>query len=207
VSGIGGPNLLLIAAAFVGGLAAFPWLPGPYFGFDQSLLTRAAVAFLIPTAAFVICATIDTLFIRTASTASHLESIKAMRTVSAATVLFLIGLHGLVLATLLGFPMPFIPAHRLTVVLFGLLLIAIGNVLPRVRPNMAIGIRTRSLLEDPVAWARVHRAAGYSLVALGAVAAGAGLVLSKSQIPLVLSASVLAGAIANLTAYRRWTRG
>jgi uncharacterized membrane protein len=207
VSGVGRSNVFLISAGYAGGLATFPWLPGPYFGSDQSLVTKAAIAFLIPTAALVTSAAINTVFIRTTSTAPHLESIKALRAVSASTVLFMVGLHALVLVSLLGFTTPLVPAHRLTVVLFGLLLIAIGNVLPRVRPNTAIGIRTHSLLEDPAAWTRVHRAAGYFLVALGAVAVGVGLVLSKSQIPLVLGASVLVGAIVNLAAYRRWTRG
>jgi uncharacterized membrane protein len=200
-------NLILIAAGYAGGLAAFPWLPGPYLGPERSLAARAAIAFLIPTAAFVTCATVETLFSRSTSNAPHLESAKAIRAVSAFTVLFMVGLHGLVLVTLLGFPTSGFPVHRLAVALFGLLLVGIGNVLPRVRPNTVIGISTRHLLDDPVAWARVHRMAGYFLVTLGAIAVGAGLVLSKSQIPLVLSSAVAFGATVNLAAYRRWTRG
>jgi uncharacterized membrane protein len=204
---IGRSNLILIAAGYAGGLAAFPWLPGPYLGPEQSLVVRAAIAFLIPTAALVTCATMETLFSRSTSNAPHLESAKAIHAVSAFTVLFMVGLHGLVLVSLLGFPTSGFPVHRLAVALFGLLLVGIGNVLPRVRPNTVIGIRTRHLLENPVAWARVHRMAGYFLVALGAIAVGAGLVLSKSQIPLVLSSVVVIGATVNLAAYRRWTRG
>jgi len=203
---IGRSNLILIAAGYAGGLAAFPWLPGPYLGPGRSLAARAAIAFLIPTAAFVTCATVET-FSRSTSNAPHLESAKAIRAVSAFTVLFMVGLHGLVLVSLIGFPIAGFPVHRLAVALFGLLLVGIGNVLPRVRPNTVIGIRTRALLDDPVAWARVHRMAGYFLVTLGAIAVGAGLMLSKSQIPLVLSSAVVFGATVNLAAYRRWTRG
>ena len=207
VGSIGRSNLILIAGGYAGGLAAFPWLPGPYFGPEQSLVVRAAIAFLIPTAAFVTCAAVETLFSRTTSNAPHLESAKAIRAVSTITVLFMVGLHGLVLVSLLGFPISGFPLPRLAMVLFGLLLVGTGNVLPRVRPNAVIGIRTRHLLDDPVAWARVHRMAGYFLVMLGAIAIGAGLMLSKSQIPLVLSSAVVFGATLNLAAYRRWTRG
>lgn len=203
---IGRVNLILIAAGYLGGMASCPWLPGPYLA-QQSLVLRAALAFLIPTAALVTCAAVETLFSRTTSNAPHLESARAIRAVSTFTVLFLVGLHGLVLVSLLGFPISGFPAHRLAMVLFGLLLVGIGNVLPRVRPNTVIGIRTRRLLGDRVAWARVHRMAGYFLVTLGTIAVGAGLMLSKSQIPLVLSSAVVFGATLNVAAYRRWTRG
>jgi uncharacterized membrane protein len=119
----------------------------------------------------------------------------------------MVGLHGLVLLSLLGFPISGFPVHRLAMVLFDLLLVGIGNVLPRVRPNTVVGIRTRHLLDDRVAWSRVHRMAGYFLVTLGAIAVGAGLMLSKSQIPLVLGSTFVFGATLNLAAYRRWTRG
>ena len=207
VGSIGRSNLILIAVGYAGGLAAFPWLPGPYFGPEQSLVVGAAIAFLIPTAAFVTCAAVETLFSRTTSHAPHFESAKAIRAVSTCTVRFMVALHGLVLVSLLGFPISGFPVHRLVMVLFGLLLVGIGNVLPQVRPNTVVGIRTRHLLDDRVAWSRVHRMAGYFLVTLGVIAVGAGLMLSKSQIPLVLSSTVVFGATLNLAAYRRWTRG
>jgi hypothetical protein len=181
IASIGRSSLTLIAAGYAAGLAAFPWLPGPYFGPEQSLVVRAAIAFLIPTSAFVTCAAVETLFSRTTSNAPHLESAKAIRAVSMFTVLFMVGLHGLVLVTLVGVPIPGFPVHRLAMVLFGLLLVGIGNVLPRVRPNAVVGIRMHRLLDDRVAWARVHRIIGYCLVALGALAVGVGLTLSKPR--------------------------
>jgi uncharacterized membrane protein len=203
---IGRPNLIVIAAGYAGGLAAFPWLPGPYLGPERSLIARAAIAFLIPTAALVTCSVVDTLLGGASSDNLHAESAKAVRAVVLFTALFMVALHGLVLLSLLGFFVAF-PAHRLVVVLFGLLLVGIGNVLPRVRPNLIIGIHTRRLLANRTAWARVHRVAGYLLVVFGVTAIGAGLTLSKSQIPLVLSVSVVAGATMNLAVYWRWTRG
>src|SRR6266513_565511 len=45
---------------------------------------------------------------------------------------------------------PLVP--RLAPVLLGAALMAIGNLLPRVRPNVAIGIRTSRTLRDRGAW-------------------------------------------------------
>jgi uncharacterized membrane protein len=204
---IGRSNLVLIAAGYAGGLAAFPWLPGPYLGPERLLVARAAIAFVIPTAALVTCVSVETLFSRATSNAPHVASATAIRAVVTMTVLFMVGLHGLVLVSVVGLPISGVPVHRLAVALFGLLLVGIGNVLPRVRPNLVIGIRTRQLRDDRAAWARVHRMAGYFLVTLGTIAVGAGLMLSKSQIPIVLSSAVVLGAAVNLAAYRRWTRG
>jgi uncharacterized membrane protein len=199
-------NRIVIAVGYAAGLMAFPWLPGPYLAAEGSLAARMALAFLLPTAALVTCSAVETLFTHTTSNAAHVESAKAIRAVIATTVLFIVGLHGLVLVSLLGLLISGFPVHRLAMALFGLALVAIGNVLPRVRPNTVIGIRTRHLLDDAVAWSRVHRTVGYSLVAFGTIAAAAGLMLSKSQIPPVLSLAVMVGATVNLAAYRRWTR-
>jgi uncharacterized membrane protein len=85
-------------------------------------------------------------------------------------VLFIAALHGTVLIGLLGRGFigragPLVP--RLAPLLFGLGLIAVGNLLPRLRPNVVIGIRTSRTLTDRRAWLRVNRAAGYIAVALG----------------------------------------
>jgi uncharacterized membrane protein len=53
-----------------------------------------------------------------------------------------------------------------------------SGLLPRIRPNLAIGIRTRLTLQDRALWMRVHRSAGYMTVACGAV-----IVLSAIAVP------------------------
>ena len=57
-------------------------------------------------------------------------------------------------------------------------LISVGNLLPRTRPNLAIGIRTKRTLSDRACWMRTHRDAGYLVVACGFV-----LVLSAIAVP------------------------
>jgi hypothetical protein len=51
--------------------------------------------------------------------------------------------------------------------LAGLALVIAGNVLPRLRPNSTMGIRTPWTLGDERTWNRVHRAGGYLLAAFG----------------------------------------
>src|SRR5206468_7822332 len=85
-------------------------------------------------------------------------------------VLFIGALHGTVLIGLLGHGLADragLPVPRLAPILLGTGLIAIGNLLPRVKPNVAIGIRTSRTLRDRDAWLRVNRRAGYVTVALG----------------------------------------
>ena len=57
-------------------------------------------------------------------------------------------------------------AHAVPV-MFGLTLIVIGNLLPRFRPNVVIGIRTARTLNDRAAWAHTNRIAGYATVGAG----------------------------------------
>ena len=70
--------------------------------------------------------------------------------------------------------------------MLGLTMIGIGNLLPRTRPNLAIGIRTHRSLADRTLWARIHRAAGYLLVTSGMV-----IVLASVAAPAPVSSSVV----------------
>ena len=59
---------------------------------------------------------------------------------------------------------------QLETAILGLGMIAAGNVMPRVKPNWIVGMRTKRTLSDPLTWARVHRA-------LGALMMGAGVLI------------------------------
>jgi uncharacterized membrane protein len=57
-------------------------------------------------------------------------------------------------------------------VIFGcaaLLLILLGNLLPRARPNWFVGIRTPWTLSNDRVWERTHRVGGYAIAAAGVV--------------------------------------
>ena len=49
----------------------------------------------------------------------------------------------------------------------GVVMIAIGNVMPKLRPNWFVGIRTPWTLSSKTAWDRTHRLGGWLFVAAG----------------------------------------
>jgi hypothetical protein len=79
---------------------------------------------------------------------------------------FVLAFHLTILALAAGAP----PATaRGFLLLLGLGLAALGNVMPRLRPNPIMGLRTRTAMNDPILWARMHRVFGGLLVASGAL--------------------------------------
>jgi uncharacterized membrane protein len=91
-------------------------------------------------------------------------------------------------------------------VLFGAVLIAIGNLLPRTRPNVAFGLRTTRTLTDPQLWQHVHRAGGYAMVGLGIVIALTGLVLTHQALGAVIGGAALLAAMTVFATYRKHAR-
>jgi hypothetical protein len=165
--------LAAIAVLYAISAAAYARLP-------PATVNPAFIAFLLPTAAAVIH-----LLLRLLAAHDHVRRgngpfTQTYDAIVFRVVLFIGGLHGIVLIGLLGRGLvdrrgPLVP--RLAPVLLGAALILIGNLLPRVRPNVAIGIRTSRTLRDRHAWLRANRTAGYVAVALGVVIVAAALLV------------------------------
>ncbi len=86
--------------------------------------------------------------------------------VISATLTLMLAVHAFVIATALGHA---VPVHRFMPIVIGVFLIALGNVLPRTRPNWTFGVRTPWTLSNDRVWMRTHRVAGYLMTACGAV--------------------------------------
>jgi immunity protein, SdpI family len=84
--------------------------------------------------------------------------------VVALVIAFVVAFHLTLVALAAGGPPSTVRGFLLLV---GLGLAAMGNVMPRIRPNPIMGLRTRATLNDPVLWARMHRLFGGLLVASG----------------------------------------
>jgi len=80
-------------------------------------------------------------------------------------MVFMLILHGITLAAGLGYP---IAMERVAPVAIGLLLIIIGNLLPRARSNWFVGIRTPWTLSSDRVWEKTHRVGG-RLFVLGGI--------------------------------------
>ncbi len=99
------------------------------------------------------------------------------------------GLHLLAVAVVMGAALDM---TRLVMVGTGVLLVVIGNYLPKVRPNYLMGIRTPWTLTSDLAWTRTHRLAGRLFVVVGLVVAVAALIgVSGPALVVVLIAGIL----------------
>jgi uncharacterized membrane protein len=167
---------------------------------------RPFTAFTLPTAVAITIVLLQTVwardFVRTADAAAA----AACRAIGFRLTMFVMAIHVLAMVNLAG-PVWLRPwAPRIVVVLFGVLLMGIGNLLPLTRPNLVVGLRTRLTLADRNLWIRVHRVAGYTLVGVGGVLAFAGLFLSRPLIAFAISGAFLTGVVAFAFSYYRQAR-
>jgi len=180
-------HYVVIAAGYALGAAAL-WvgrpreIPPSWHVMDGGdiWLGGAMVAFLLPTASAVTfglqrCLHPWSRVTRQSDTADVTAVYDAI--VLQATV-FIFGIHVTVLAGLFGVLWEREWAGQIVPILLGFVMIGIGNLLPKTRPNLAIGIRTRHTLSDRTLWIRVHRSAGYIAGASWAV-----IVLSAIAVP------------------------
>ena len=80
--------------------------------------------------------------------------------------LALLPAHLAILANGVGVP---IDMSRMLRGVYGVLMIALGNVMPKLPRNGLVGIRTPWTLADPAVWERTHRLGGYLITAAGLV--------------------------------------
>jgi uncharacterized membrane protein len=175
-----------------------------YARLPPATVDRAFIAFFLPVAAVAIVALMRVVTVREPvyrgnQTPGHTYDAIVFR-----IVLFVGALHGLVLFGLLGHrPLDRVGqvVPRLVPFLLGIALMVIGNLLPRIRPNAAIGIRTTRTLSNRDAWLRVNRRAGYVAVALGiAIVLTALLVPPGTRVAAVVGVAGMVAAVA-LTAW------
>lgn len=101
------------------------------------------------------------------------------------TLLFVI--HLFALASALGLDIPIV---RLIHVAIGILFIVLGNLLPRVRPNWMVGIRTPWTLSSDRVWERTHRVGGYLMMGVGVL-----LVLAAPFAPAAATFVLIVGGL------------
>ena len=93
-------------------------------------------------------------------------------TIATWVIVLILGVHAGMIAAALGHQAL---APRLIIVTMGLCLAAAGNVMPRLRPNLMAGVRTRETLNDPHLWRATHRILGATFVMAGTITAVVGL--------------------------------
>ena len=106
-------------------------------------------------------------------------------------LLFMLVLHSSLLVTMLHGA---VGIMRMLPVAIGLLLIGIGVLLPKARPNWFIGIRTPWTLSSDTVWERTHRVGGVVMIATGVLIAGSAF-LAAPWSHRVMAAAIAAMAV------------
>ena len=159
--------IAVIGGGYVIGLAFLPRLPGPYWPVATSGITAALLAFTLPTTAAAICALLESLWRREKAGTAGANEDAVFAAIVLRIVAFVVAVHALLLMALGGVLPRTVNGGRIVLLLLGVAIVLIGNLLPRVRRNHVIGIRTARTMRGPEVWARTHRAAGYAMVCLG----------------------------------------
>jgi uncharacterized membrane protein len=199
--------IAVLVMGYLAGLMAYPNLPGPFL--DEKLSARILVAFTLPTTALVIYALFRSLWMHDRIRSGNGAFESTYRAIVLRVLLFVFALHALVMIELTGAMDAVglrLSAGRAVVVLLGVVLVAIGNLLPRTRPNVAVGVRTTRTLANAQLWQQVHRAGGYATVGLGIVIAITGVVLTHEALGAVVGAAAFVAAMVVFASYRKHAR-
>ena len=184
--------VVAIVAAFVISIAAYPWLPAvmaTHWGMHDianGFMSKGFGVFLLPVlmlgiaGLFAWLPTTDPL--RKNYAAFQREYLWLVATIMA----FFLALHIAVLAWNLG-----IPFSMNTVVFpaLALLFFVIGMVMPKLRRNWYMGIRTPWTLSSDSVWTQTHQVGGVVFQILGLV------VLASLLFPPVVGVSIMFGSI------------
>ena len=116
-------------------------------------------------------------------------------------MLFLFCLHAVALRTALGLPAPM---ERLVPLGAGAMMIVIGNLLPRARPNWFVGIRTPWTLSSDRVWERTHRVGGRLFVVGGIVVVLAALFAPQLAQRIMIGTLVAESIAVVAYSYMEW---
>jgi uncharacterized membrane protein len=111
--------------------------------------------------------------------------------------------HVLALGTALGWA---IDVTTVVLVGVGLLLVLLGNLLPRARSNFIMGIRTPWTLSSDAVWTRSHRVGGYALVAAGLLTIAGAFVPRPWGVGVAVTSAVVAAFLPVVYSYVIWSR-
>jgi uncharacterized membrane protein len=167
---------------------------------------RAFNALLLPTAAAVLLWSFHVIELRRAVGEREPGDCAATERILFRFIVFICGLHGLIMLQLTDAPWIQAWAPQLALVLVGALLVSVGNLLPTTRPNVLVGIRTSRSLRSRHFWMEINRVGGYVTVALGLVMIAGAVVLRYPLVGQVTGVAVLAAVGILLARYRTLVR-
>lgn len=133
--------------------------------------------------------------------ANYAKFSAAFEAIISMIMLFIFALQIVMLAAALGQP---VEMDRLVPAGIGLLLLGLGNLLPRARPNWFVGIRTPWTLSNDRVWERTHRVGGYFFVAGGALIVLTAVVASHWAFGVMIAVCTTAAVFVLVYSYVAW---
>lgn len=118
-------------------------------------------------------------------------------------MVFMAGIQILLVGVNLGWPLRIPMLVPLGV---GLLLMIIGNLMPRMRPNWFMGIRTPWTLASEQVWRKTHRLGGYCFMLMGVLMVAVGFVATPSRFPYMIGGVIVLAIIPLVYSYFAWRR-
>jgi uncharacterized membrane protein len=183
----------VLAFGYLVAIAVATGIVGPFLSWEgQSIVDRTLVIFLMPMTGTAIYLLVRSLLRHHAPANGDPAGQHAVMSIVFWILVFLTSVQMLMMAVLTGQDLPKAWASRGVIVMLGVTLAAIGNLLPRTRPNFALGIRTARTLTDRQLWILTHRVSGYLLVAIGLITIVSGVLGTGTN---VMVGPVVGGAL------------
>jgi uncharacterized membrane protein len=201
--------ILLIVAATVASLVVYPNMPErvpthwDITGKVDGWSSRFFGAWLMPLMMAVILVILRVVPLIDPRRANYEKFAGAYEWIVTLTILFMFGLHVMLLLVATGTN---VPVGRVMPAAVGAFFIALGVLLPKAHPNWFVGIRTPWTLTSDVSWEKTHRLGGILFSACG-VATILTTLVAPDRALWVLMAGGIATAVSLLAySYVVWKR-
>ncbi len=200
---------LIVAIAVAASLAVFSRLPDTiaiHWGSEGEVngtSPRLFGAFVVPLILVFVAVLMRVLPLIDPRGASYPKFAGGFEAMFVSVMLLLLMMHLALLAAGLGYP---VAMDRLAPIGIGGLFIALGNLMPRARPNWFIGVRTPWTLSSDRVWEKTNRLAGYVMVSTGIILLTLGLA-GAPFLPAVMGPVIGAAALSLVVySYVEWRR-
>jgi uncharacterized membrane protein len=201
--------LLIVAAAFIASAVVYPGLPDRIpthwnlAGQPDDWSNRTWGAWALPIFLLGMWALVQVLPRIDPRGANYAKFGGAFEGIIVSVMLFMLALHIVVLRASLGYP---VQMQRIIPIGIGVLLIVIGNLLPRARPNWFVGIRTPWTLSSDRVWEKTHRLGGHLFVAGGVIITVTAFAWTQWAHVVLVAVISLCAATALIYSYLEWKR-
>jgi uncharacterized membrane protein len=201
--------LLVVAAAFIASAVVYPRLPETMpthwdlSGRPDGWSNRLWGAWMLPVFLLGMWVLVQILPRIDPRGSNYAKFGGAFEAIIVSVMLFMLALHVVVLMASLGYP---VQMQRILPIGIGVLLVVIGNLLPRARPNWFVGIRTPWTLSSDRVWEKTHRFGGRVFVAAGLLLTIAGLLLVQWVHVVLVTVIALSAISVLIYSYLEWKR-